>query len=416
MRVTASATWSQDPRRLRRLVVAAGLVSTVLKLLLAARTFGTNDVHYWAMFAQGVRDRGPVGIYGIPSLVFYNHPPLAGWFLVAVNRVVDLGLPFPFVIRAPACLADAGSTLLLFEILRHRRTAREATAAAVLFAASPLMLIVSGFHGNTDPVFIFASLLTVYLVTVRGQHLGGGIAFGLAVSIKLVPIVLAPLLLVLLLRRGLRATTRFTAGGLLVFLVLWLPVLVLRGPEFTAQVLNYSGVALSQWGIPQLLAWRGVSSGGVSEFRDATRLPALLIAAVVPAVLVWRRPQTSTVAFGLSFCLFLLLSPAFSMQYLVWPLAPAYLIGWRTATVYNVAASGLAYVVYANWNANHWWHWDEAVALPFQPAGLLLMTLAWASLLLVVVHGVVVATWRTPLPSESPMTRSARPTHTPSLS
>lgn len=394
--------------------MAVALLSTGLKLVVAARTFGTNDVHYWVMFAQGVRDLGPVGIYGEPFQQVYNHPPLAGWMLLAANWLVDQGMHFPLVIRAPACLADAGSTMLLFETLRRRTTAREAGAAAVLFAASPLMLIVSGFHGNTDPVFTFASLLTLYLVAVRGQHVGAGITFGLAVSIKLVPVVLGPLLLVLLLRRGLGATVRFVAGGLLVFLVLWLPVLVLRGPEFTDQVLNYSGIALSEWGIPQFLDWLGVSSAGVTELRDAARLPALLTAGLVPAVLVWRRPHAWTVAFGLSFCLFLLLSPAFGMQYLVWPLAAAYLVDWRAATAYNLAASAFAYVVYANWNANTWWHWGEAVALPFQPSGLLLMTVTWTALLLVVVHGLVAATWHTHSSRESDMGRSEEPSSTSS--
>lgn len=415
MRSTWSGSGFADPRQLRLVVLAAALLSACLKLVIAARTFGTNDVHYWTDFAQGVRDLGPIGIYGHTFAQVYNHPPLAGWMLTAMNWLVDRGLHFPFVIRVPAILADVGTTILLFELLRRRLPARHAATAAVLFAVSPLMVIVSGFHGNTDPVFTFVSMLTLYLVMVRGQHLGGGIAFGLAVSIKLVPIVLGPLLVVLLVRRGLVPTVRFAAGGLLVFLVLWLPVLVLQGPAFTDQVLDYSGIALSEWGVPQFLDWLGVSSAGVMGFRDVARFPVLLTAALVPAVIVWRRPQVWMVAFGLSFCLFLLLSPAFGMQYLVWPLAAAYLIDWRTATVYNAAASALAYVVYANWNENSWWHWDEAVALPFQLPGLVLMTVTWAALLLVVLHGLAAATWQPSHPwRESDMGGSAEPSSSPS--
>ena len=73
--------WSGDPRRLRWIVVALAVLSTSLKLGIASQTFGTNGVLYWSMFAQGVRQHGPLGIYGLPPSAFYNHPPLAGWML-----------------------------------------------------------------------------------------------------------------------------------------------------------------------------------------------------------------------------------------------------------------------------------------------------------------------------------------------
>jgi hypothetical protein len=387
---TEPRKWTGDPLKLRWIVLAVALMSTGVKLLIASRTFGTDDVHYWTEFAEGVSRFGPVGIYGHPFFSVYNHPPLIGWMLAAFNGLVDLGMRLSFLMRVPASVADLGTAVLLFEILRTRATARAAATAAVLFAVSPLMVFVSGFHGNTDPFFVLVSLLAVYLVAVRGQHVGGGIAFGLAVSIKLVPIVLAPMLLVMLLRRGLAPTLRFVAGGLVVFVALWLPVLVLRGPEFADQVLNYSGIGFTQWGVPELVRQMGLGEVARDAFLDHARVPAVLAAALIPAVVVWRRPQAWTVAFGLSFAIFLLLSMAFGMQYLVWPLAAAYLVDWRSATVYNVAASAFAYVVYSHWNGGSWWHWYEAVGAPFTQGQLLLMIVTWVALLLVIAHGLLI--------------------------
>ena len=77
--------------RARLAVIALSGVATFLKLQVAARTFGTNDVGYWGVFAQAVRHFGPVGIYGhhLTVPVVYNHGPLAGWMILAINWVLD---------------------------------------------------------------------------------------------------------------------------------------------------------------------------------------------------------------------------------------------------------------------------------------------------------------------------------------
>ncbi len=48
----------------RLAVFAVALIATVTKLVVAANTYGTLDVRYFTEFEQGVRDFGPIGIYG----------------------------------------------------------------------------------------------------------------------------------------------------------------------------------------------------------------------------------------------------------------------------------------------------------------------------------------------------------------
>jgi len=367
--------------RLRLAVLLSAAVATVLKLEIAARTFGTNDVHYWGVFAQGVRHFGPVGIYGHQFRVpVYNHGPLAGWMLVAINWLLDHGVTsFPFLIHVPACLADFVTAVLVFELVRLVRPAREAAIAAVLVVCSPVLFVVSGFHGNTDPVFVMFALLSVYLLVVRGQALAAGVAFGIAVSIKLVPVVLGPVLLVVLVRLGWRRLAAFVTGGTIVFLLLWLPVLVSRWDGFRAQVLGYNGNGYRQWGLPQFLTWAHLP-GGAAWLAGPGRFGILLASGLAAAAVAWRRPGAVVPAVGLSLVLFLLLSPAFGMQYLVWPLAGAYLIDTRAATAYNVFASVFVVVVYDHWNHALPWHWYDAWAVPFSPRELVLMVLSWVLL------------------------------------
>ena len=368
-------------RRLRLAVISSAAVVTVLKLEVAARTFGTNDVGSWGVFAQGVRHFGPVGIYGHHFRVsLYNHGPLAGWMLAAINWLLDHHITsFPFLIRVPACLADFVTALLVFELVRLVRPARGAAIAAVLVICSPVLFVVSGFHGNTDPVFVMFALLSVYLLVVRRWALAAGVSFGIAVSIKLVPVVLVPVLLVVLVRLGRRRLGAFVSGGAIVFLLLWVPVLVSRWHAFRAQVLAYNGSTIRQWGLPQFLTWAHLP-GVAAWLAGPGRFGILLVSGLAAAAVVWRRPGALVPAVGLSLVLFLLLSPAFGMQYLTWALAGAYLIDTRAATAYNVAASVFVLVVYDHWSGGLPWHWYQAWAVPFSPRELVLMVLTWVLL------------------------------------
>jgi 4-amino-4-deoxy-L-arabinose transferase-like glycosyltransferase len=370
-------------------VISVAAVMTLLKLEIAARTFGTNDVGYWGAFAKAVREFGPVGIYGhdLRLPVVYNHGPLAGWLLVTINWILDHHvLSFPFLIRAPACLADFVTALLVFELVRLAQPTRRAAIAAVLVACSPVLIVVSGFHGNTDPVFVMFSLLSVYLLVVRVWALSAGLAFGIALSIKLVPVVLLPVLMVVLVRLGWRRLAAFAGGGAIVFLVLWLPVLLSRWQPYRKQVLSYNGGSLRQWGLPQLLRWVDWPGAGGS-LAGSGRFGILVVCGFAAATVAWRRPDAVVPAAGLSLVLFLVLSPAFGMQYLAWPLAAAYLIDIVAATAYNILASVWVLVVYSHWSGGPPWRWYIAWAVPLTSRELVLMVLTWVALAAVGLEG-----------------------------
>lgn len=127
-------------RRGRSIVLVVALAATALKLWIAATTFGTNDVTSWIDFAKGVREFGWVDVYGGREYFSqYNHPPMSGVLLVAVNWIADLGVAdVPFLIRVPASIADTVTALLVFELVRSERPVRQAAAAGVLVGISHL--------------------------------------------------------------------------------------------------------------------------------------------------------------------------------------------------------------------------------------------------------------------------------------
>lgn len=384
----AATTASLDQRvgRRRRWVLALALLAFGLKLIIAARTYGTNDIRHWTDFVNGVAERGPVGIYGITfERSFYNHPPVIGYFLQLVDFGRHHGVSIGFSIRSAASLADVGTALLVFEILRRRRSLREAGWAAALVAVSPVLFIISGFHGNTDPIFVLFTLLALHLLADRDKPLAAGLSVGIAIGIKIVPVVAVPALLVLALLQGRRSLLRFGAGFAAAVAVSWLPALIAHGQAVREHVLGYAGSGISQWGLIQIGHW--FDDPGWADFlTGAGRFPVVLLCALVPAALVWRRPAMAAEAVALSLVGFLFLSPAFGCQYLVWAMAAAYLLNFGWATVFNLGAGLVLFKVYTRWA--HGFPWNHADYWGLVGIELIGALLLWGCLGIVAVLGV----------------------------
>lgn len=352
--------------------MVVAFVALAIKLLLASVTYGTSDVTSWIQFAQGVRQAGPVGVYRLHFLTLFNHPPLVPYFLIGVNAFTHVGLPVKFTIRAVASLSDVGSAFLIFALLRRRRSLREATWAAVLVAASPVLMTVSGYHGNTDPIFTMLVLLSLFLLADVEKPLAAGAVLALALSIKLVPVVAVPTLLVYSATKGRYALVHFTCGVLAVGLIIWTPAVLGEWGFIRQNVLGYTGLPAHPWGLPQFTHWLGLDRLS-NWLGSSTRLP-VFISAGLAAIAVWRRPSLVAEATGMSMVAFVLLSPAFAVQYLVWPLLFVYLVSFRWATAYNLLAGGLLVEIYTRWNGTLLW--NRALH-----GGIILREKEWAALL-----------------------------------
>lgn len=392
-------------------IYAAALVAAAIKLLIAWNTIGTNDVVVFYKSAQALAAHGLEWTYANQS--FFTHPPLTAYYLRAICGFANQpfftshGLTFPFLLRLPGVIADFVVLAALLIATERHRDLRLPTWSFVLLTLSPVSIMVSGFHGNTDPVMVmFLVLAALMLLTEKAELCA--VLLALSCQIKVIPLLLFPVFFFFWFSRT--RTLRFIIPFALTMLLCWAEPLVRFPSLFAKNVLAYASY-WGIWGITYLLRITGlpefsrVSFVGLSTPQELVM--AVLKFTIITCVLflAWRRRKGSgrdaidTVAYA--WILFFILSPGIAVQYMVW-LAPFVLIlspkfyAWLTAAsaaflfcFYNVTAHGFPwrYAVSTNALNNLWAPWS---LLPWMT---LIAGLVWM--------------WRRVLPADAALTPRA---------
>jgi len=339
-----------------RVVAAVGGLALLGKLLLALNTYGTNDVYAYERFLVWSRYLG-VALY--PAAWDFNHPASMIHVLRAMGWLADTtGIFFPFWLRLPGILADAGSLWLVWRLLGSRVGEPSVRWAAVMLAASPVTILVSGFHGNTDGVMVFFLLLAVYLTETGRSGWTAGAAFGLSMSVKVVPVVAAPAMLLSQPDPWRRST--FLGAALLVLGLGWSPFLFEDPRSVLGKVFGYRSLG-GHWGLSFFTSELARFGTGWGFLNQAfTELGAPLLLMLIAALSVWmnrsiRRPSLYS-QLGLLFFTFLALSNAFGVQYLAW-LAPWTAgLGALPSAMFNVTSGAFLFLVYTYWSEGLPWY------------------------------------------------------------
>ena len=133
-------------------------IGMLMRLTLSLTTWGTVDVLSWERFLNAILTDGWLGIYA--KVGDYNHPPLMSLMLLGIHQLLPFSPNgFAFLLRLPAILSDAGTLWVLHQLISRYWNVTKARYVVSLVALSPVLILVSGFHGNTDPVFMFLVLL-----------------------------------------------------------------------------------------------------------------------------------------------------------------------------------------------------------------------------------------------------------------
>jgi hypothetical protein len=344
------------PGERRTAVVAIAAIAFFAKLWLALSTYGTNDVYTYERFGLWSQYLG-ADLYRIaPDL---NHPPSMLHFLSALLGLSGFTpLPFPFWLRFFGIVADLGTLWLIWRIAGPR-------LAVLLLAISPINILISGFHGNTDPVMIFFVLLAVWLAGSCDRVALAGAAFGLAFCIKITPVIAAPAILFWL--PDWRRRSKFLGVAAAVAIAGWSPFLFEAPGAVIHQVFGYRS-SYGLWGLSYLLRRFAVVAPGAWRLNLLySRFGAALLLLAI-AWLSFRmsrmRPRPALYAqTGMSFLFFFVFTGGFAVQYLVWLTPWIAELGAAPVALFVAAGSVFLLVVYNYWTLGAPWY--LAIAYPW---------------------------------------------------
>ncbi len=329
-------------------IISLGLM---LRLGLSGISIGSNDITTWASFASTIDFAGLPYMY--ENVGLFNHPPLMGYLAkYALHISQTLNLPFAFIFKLPMILADVFTSLLLWNIWHNRRGPNVSALAVSAFAGSLVSILISAYHGNTDSLCAFLCLLAAYL-NEKNLPQAGGLALGAALNVKLLPLVLIPAFA--FHYRNWRDLLKFGVG-LAVGVLPFVPVLICCGGSFARNVIGYNST-IDQWGIMLFL----LQSGSHEAFKPVAlqlgtfygtygRLVVMGLMMLLSLGAYWSNRWNMYEVGALCFAVFLIFTPGFGVQYLVYlcPLLFAVNLSW--ATLYSTLAGVfLAAVYYSFW-------------------------------------------------------------------
>jgi hypothetical protein len=334
-------------------VIVLAVAALFCKLLLALNTYGTNDVYAYQRFSFWSRYMG-VSIYR--AAWDFNHPPsiiyllrLIGW----LARVTPL--PFQFWIRLPAIAADVGILWIVSKMPNPRLDDRVFRWTLALLAIAPPLIFISGFHGNTDSVVIFFLLLSVYLIEKKDLTWAAGVAFGLAMSLKVFPVILIPVLFFYLATYRKRIVFFGITAGLL--LVGWSPFVFQDPGAIVGKVFGYRSI-YGNWGLSYLLIQQSHQLVWLNWVFQGCGAYLLLV--TIGFVSFWMNrggPKPPLVAqTGIIFFLFLAACNGFGVQYLAWLVPWAAWLGPMPALMYFATSGVFLFLVYNYWAQGIPWY------------------------------------------------------------
>jgi hypothetical protein len=333
--------------------IAVAALAIVVRLVPAALAFGTSDVMAWQLLGQLLLNGEnfyATQLHNWPVLWIY----FAGGALLAHDAT---GLPFSTLVKIPPIVADAGIAALL---CRAGMRSSWSTTAGVIYALHPVSILITGYHGQFDSLMLAPTFLAWHIwQTWRGPKrlIGSGLALGLGVWFKPVPLLLLPVLLPRLATWRERAVYTFlalapAALGTLPYFVLW-------PQDVAANFFGYSSW-FGQWGYPVVwmvvefvrngtIPWWLPDPDHVSralQWMYAAGRWVLVAALATTWWLTYRRGLDVLRSIVATFAAFYFATSGFGVQYLLWIVPFAIAARDRWLWPFSVTATGLLLVAY----------------------------------------------------------------------
>jgi hypothetical protein len=313
------------------------------------------------------------------------------WALFSGNLSGFDAVLFTRLMKLPGLLGELGSAYLVHRVWSVRAPSEAARAFAVYGTSLPLIL-VSGYHCNTECLYGALALLAVWLMEDKKFPGWSGVALAGALNVKLLPVFLGPALLARTRTR--RDALVFCAGSALA-IVPYAPFLLSSGQGMYRNMVEYNSLQLD-WG---LMAFLNAAVGApqfatfasdLRQFVVDTGRYWLLGAIVAVSTLDFIRRRLDGYTLGaLAWALFLVLTPGFGVQYAVSVLPLLACVDLRASVRYGLSAGAMLFLIYT-----HRMVWQVPLAalvqyFPMPQLAVYAGLLAWCVLAAFVTQGVL---------------------------
>ena len=194
---------------------------------------------------------------------------------------------------------------------------------------------------------VFFLVLSIFLAE-RARPGFAGLAFGLAMSIKIVPVLFIPTILLYL--PTFRDRAKWASAAAVTWVAVGMPFLAQEPKLILSTIFSYEGSS-GFWGF-YMLALALKNMGGIAApfviYAPIAKWLALAAVIALPVALRMLRLRASLfMQCGLVSFLFIFLSPGFGLQYLAWTVPWIVTRGYRSMQAYYGIGGGLILTVYA---------------------------------------------------------------------
>ena len=232
--------FSPDSKRTGQYFVLMVLAGFVIRSVLCSAWGGHDtDMGCWKGWGSYIATYGPADFYTAPGHEWYDYPPAYMLVLGFLSKLLALfGVSADsgagtFLFMVPAFAADILSALLLMAFAREQGWSRGWQLLLAGFVVlNPAVFFLSGAWGQIDSILTLFLLLS-FLALLRGNRIGAGALFGLAITFKWQALIYGPVLAagyLLTLRRN-RDIIHTVLGVVAAFAVIFVVGLPFQGNQ-----------------------------------------------------------------------------------------------------------------------------------------------------------------------------------------
>lgn len=263
----------------------------------------------------------------------WNFLPLMAYVFAAERRT---GIDWQLAGKLVPVLADVATTVMVGALV----TEAKAASTRLLYALSPVALLVAAHHGQVEPVAVALGLAAL-LLAGRRRPVSAGVVLGLAVAAKSWPLLCVP---GVMRELPVRSWWRTAVASIATLgLILGSGVALLGASVRTdVHVITSYRSYLGTWGWTGIAHLAGAAGTGFSgrHVDGFAQAGTILVVVGVGALVAAFRHRSGAEITLVVLLGYLVLTPGFGGQYLLWPAALVYAVALRRGWPYLLAATG----------------------------------------------------------------------------